>query len=367
MEKEKISFIIPAYNSEKIIIKCLDNICIDIDENNMSKNVEVLVIENGSKDQTTKKVSEYIKKNKKYNIQLLHSDQGVSKARNKGIKHSIGEYLIFVDSDDYWLKGSLKRIENDIKETNADLYAYSFIKGTNSQSESECIKNIHESELLQDYNLEDKIAWFLSKPTARAQVWAKVFKRDIIIKENLNYNEELRYSEDSEFLIRYLFLCQKIEISSHTIYKYVISSSSVMHTFDETRISGYINSMEISEKYIEFSYEHHGTIGLGTPDPTTIASLIDLNSEITTVKFFNNFTKLILSLFVISFTFLFLSIPDNSIIGSINFCGNNSNRLFLNNLFFSFSKSLKILESNFSSLNAGFKSIFNTIFPLFNN
>ena len=251
MEKEKISFIIPAYNSEKIIIKCLDNICIDIDENNMSKNVEVLIIENGSKDQTTKKVSEYIKKNKKYNIQLLHSDQGVSKARNKGIKHSIGEYLIFVDSDDYWLKGSLKRIENDIKETNADLYAYSFIKGTNSQSESECIKNIHESELLQDYNLEDKIAWFLSKPTARAQVWAKVFKRDIIIKENLNYNEELRYSEDSEFLIRYLFLCQKIEISSHTIYKYVISSSSVMHTFDETRISGYINSMEISEKYIE--------------------------------------------------------------------------------------------------------------------
>lgn len=251
MEKEKYTFIIPAYNSEKTISKCLDNICIDIDENNMSKNVEVLVIENGSKDQTTKKVSEYIKKNKKYNIQLLHSDKGVSKARNKGIKHSIGEYLIFVDSDDYWLKGSLKRIENDIKEKAADLYAYSFIKGTSLQNEIECIKNIHESELLRDYNLEDKIAWFLSKPTARAQVWAKVFKRDIIINGNLNYNEELRYSEDSEFLIRYLFLCQKIEISSHTIYKYIISSSSVMHSFDETRINGYINSMEISEKYID--------------------------------------------------------------------------------------------------------------------
>lgn len=251
MEKEKYSFIIPAYNSEKIIEKCLDNIIEDIKQASLSEQTEIIIIENGSKDKTTKVVESYIKKRKKYNIILLHSEKGVSKARNEGIKNAKGQFLIFVDSDDKWLNGSLSELEKDINKSNADLYAYSFIKGTDSQSDIECIKNIHDAENINTYSKVNMISWFLSKPTYRMQVWGKVFKREIINKEKIMYNETLRYSEDSEFLIRYLLACETVEISSHPIYKYVISPSSVMHTADDTRINGYISSMEVSEKYLK--------------------------------------------------------------------------------------------------------------------
>ena len=86
-----------------------------------------------------------------------------------------------------------------------------------------------------------------------------------------------------------------------------------------------------------------------------------LNPLIVISKFFNNFTKFFLSIFVISFTFLFGSIPLIFIIVGINFCGSNLSKLFLKILFFSSLKSLNILSFSFSSESAGLKSIFNEI------
>ena len=103
------------------------------------------------------------------------------------------------------------------------------------------------------------------------------------------------------------------------------------------------------------------------PPEVIIASSIGLNPDIVISKCFNICISFILSFFVISLTFLFSSISESSITVSIIFLGNKSFRLFLKDLFFSFSKSLNILKLSFSSSNAGFKSIINFIVPLFNN
>ena len=93
----------------------------------------------------------------------------------------------------------------------------------------------------------------------------------------------------------------------------------------------------------------------------TIASSIGLKPFNITSNFFNNLTNFFLSSLVISFTFLFGLIPDNSTIIGINFCGNKFSRLFLKSLFLNSSKSLKILLSNSSSDKAGLKSMYNII------
>ena len=83
------------------------------------------------------------------------------------------------------------------------------------------------------------------------QVCAKVFRSDIIKEQNIYFAETLRYSEDSEFVIRYLQCCKNICVFSDTIYKYTISIGSVMRTADDTRINGYIESMILSNEIMK--------------------------------------------------------------------------------------------------------------------
>lgn len=249
MEKIKYSFIIPAYNSEKYILNCINSICGDIEETQIANLCEIVIIENGSTDNTAKIVEDIIKKSN-LNIKLFYSEKGVSIARNVGIKESNGELIIFVDADDLWISGSLEKIEQNYKEYNSDLYVYSFVKGTINEKISSCYKNIHQLKSIGFNDIENIKAWMISKPTLRMQAWAKVFRSDIIKNQNIYFIETLRYSEDSEFVIRYLLHCKSIYVSSYVIYKYTISIGSAMRTADDARVNWYIESMMCSNKVI---------------------------------------------------------------------------------------------------------------------
>lgn len=251
MKKIKYSFIIPAYNSSKTIKSCLDSLCVDIIKSNMNLNVEVIVVENGSTDSTACIVKDYMA-NSCLNIKIINSEKGVSKARNAGIVESAGEFIIFVDSDDLWLLGSLIEIQKNVKQYHSDLYLYSFIKGTVSDDFERCLKVIHDfNKTGIGSNIIDTKAWMISKPTFRMQVWGKVFRSDIIKKDKIYFVETLKYSEDSEFVIRYMKKCNEISVFDYPIYKYTISVGSVMRSFDATRINGYIESLEYSKEILK--------------------------------------------------------------------------------------------------------------------
>lgn len=113
----KLSFIIPAYNCEVSLFEC-----VDIIENNIQKQnkvSEVLIIENGSTDNTWE-VAEKLKE-KYSNILLFKSRKGVSSARNRGIEESTGCYIIFIDTDDKWIKSSCDKILKHLKSSDCDL------------------------------------------------------------------------------------------------------------------------------------------------------------------------------------------------------------------------------------------------------
>lgn len=246
---EKISFIIPAYNSENYIIKCLKKIEEDILSS--SAICEILVVENGSSDNTTSVIEKYIKKTK-IDIKLFHSEKGVSNARNLGIKKATGEYIIFVDADDVWVPGSLELINNDINKYNSDLYAYSFVKGLLEESYNNCQKIIHNTNYSSSpEELKNTKNWMISNPTLTMQCWSKIYKKSILIKNKILFNRDLKYAEDSDFNIRVLNNVESIYISDKTIYKYVISPNSAMRKKNDERINEYIKSMTCSKNYID--------------------------------------------------------------------------------------------------------------------
>ena len=113
--KDKISIIVPVYNNEIHLKKCLDSIV-----NQTYKNLEIILINDGSKDASLKIMNSYAKKDERIII-IDKENEGVSKARNDGIKKSTGEYITFVDSDDYIELNEIEEMYTAIKENNVDM------------------------------------------------------------------------------------------------------------------------------------------------------------------------------------------------------------------------------------------------------
>ena len=128
MKETLLSIIIPMYNLEQYISYCLDSIVSQANEN-----VEIILIDDGSKDKTRKICDNYCKK---YNyIKYLYQENaGVSVARNNGLKKAIGEYILFVDGDDWIINDSIPQIINKIKNNReVDIIAGDFVKAKNNK------------------------------------------------------------------------------------------------------------------------------------------------------------------------------------------------------------------------------------------
>lgn len=253
------SFIIPIHNAEDYLDACLDSIKDDALSLSAENYVQVILVENGSTDNTAARADRWIRNNsveKRIDISLVYSEKGVSCARNKGIELSKGSHLIFVDSDDMWIKGSLAQISKDIEEKGADLYVYGFAKGRRDQSVPDCKNIVHKpsfKRLAGDAEtLEQCKAWLISRPTYRMQAWGKVFDSAIVKSKALKYTETLTYSEDSEFVLRYLQECGTVYISDKAVYRYIINPDSAMcRRSKETgarRLNSYVASMVASRE-----------------------------------------------------------------------------------------------------------------------
>lgn len=246
----KLSFIIPCHNAESTIFECLNSIEKDIDIAGIDKTkIEIITVENGSKDSTDEAIINYQKAHSLI-IHLLHTKEGVSNARNAGILSAKGEYITFLDADDIWLRNSLSILEKHISRYKPDIAVYGFIKGARNQADNLCQQIVHKYPVNRYAESEKQLvqmrAWLISKPTHRMQAWAKIYKRDFLKDNNLLFNSELCYSEDSEFVLRCLLNAKRLMISDKAILHYVLSSSSVMHSTDSKRTIQYISSLNFS-------------------------------------------------------------------------------------------------------------------------
>ncbi|HAT4072076.1 glycosyltransferase family 2 protein [Clostridium perfringens] len=243
MKKNMLSIIVPAYNAEKSICRCIDSIL-----KTSYKNYEVLIINDKSIDNTLEKLkSNYEIKN---NIRIidLNENKGVSYCRNLGVKEAKGEYITFVDADDYISENMYSNMMKLVEEYDLDCcvcdYIEVFPNGNTVKS-----KYSYKNKLL---NNETCIREYLTDRISPA-VWDKIFKKSIL--ERVLFQNRLSVGEDILFCLNIFKLSDKVYTLNEEYYYYEQQEASVMHVMSPKFLQFKEVENYISEKDLKFYVE----------------------------------------------------------------------------------------------------------------
>lgn len=237
----QISFIIPAHNAGKYLQRSVKS----VGEYADSETVEILIVENGSEDDTAH-VAECLEE-QYAQVHCLQSAKGVSNARNAGVESARGKWLFFLDADDYLPERAVEILLQDALDDSVDLYVYSYEKGDAKVT----VTDGEEREIYDVSAIENCRVQMLKNPTRCMAVWGKLFKREVISQQKIMFDPMLRLAEDSDFLIRYSKCCRKIVFSQQTAYHYSTEAVSVVRTYDGTKTKEYVKSLMTTQQYIK--------------------------------------------------------------------------------------------------------------------
>lgn len=202
-----ISIIVPIYNAEKYISKCIDSIL-----NQTKKELEIILINDGSTDNTEKIIKSY--KDKRI-VYFKNANHGIGYTRNYGISKSTGKYIMFLDSDDYLEKNACEKLFNKIEKDNLDIVICDFYKDYENR-----IEEIHTGSF-KDSSLKDNpdiITEYLCP-------WAKLYSSKLLKNNKIKFVEDLKY-EDAPFVIEALCTANKIGKIDECLNYYVIHNNS---------------------------------------------------------------------------------------------------------------------------------------------
>ncbi len=214
----KVSIIIPVYNVQEYIEKCLLSAL-----EQTYKNIEILIIDDCGNDKSMDIVYRILKDHEQNSrIQIIHheNNKGLSEARNSGIKKSTGDYLFFLDSDDYIFPNSIELMAKEVNDTRSSI---DFIVGhVTGDHEAPDIKIENKyligPEILKTYTQRK---WY-------TQVWNKLYRRDLIINEQLFFQKDLVF-EDVIWTFKLICVAQSMAVVNENTYSYNFNSQSLSH------------------------------------------------------------------------------------------------------------------------------------------
>lgn len=220
---EKVSVIIPIYNAEKRIGKCLDSIL-----NQTYNNFEIVCVNDGSTDSTENILKLYSNSDSRI-IVINKKNEGASTARNVGIENSTGKYIVFVDADDTIEENMIKRLVEELIEKNTDMVLCNFYYVNHTEK----IKNkittdktfISRKQFLKKFH-NYYIKTLINSP------WNKLYVKDKISDK---FDSNLILGEDLDFNIKYLNQIEKVSIIDEYLYNYTVQNSeSITSKFKST-------------------------------------------------------------------------------------------------------------------------------------
>lgn len=215
--KKSVSVIIPAYNAERTIDRCLKSI---LSQSFLDFNI--YVVNDGSTDNT----KNVLKKYTTYpNIFIFNKKNGgVSNARNCALKFVDSQFVVFVDSDDYVEKDYLKHLIEAICDKKYDMA----ITGINTIKSGHIINKTNYKEGI--YSAEAMLTEILNQNGPQGYLWNKIFKLSIIKKYNLKFNSDISMAEDLLFCVEYLIHSNYVSILNNTDYNYVKDGEGLAYT-----------------------------------------------------------------------------------------------------------------------------------------
>jgi glycosyltransferase involved in cell wall biosynthesis len=228
MRNVMISVIIPVYNVENFIGLCLQSF-----DKQTYKDFEVIIINDGSTDNSLKEIN-YFKEKGKINISVINQvNQGVSKARNVGIENAQGEYLCFVDSDDMVDSHYLENMIQAIQQSECEVcICKSKLIEENCTSLDEHVNQDYVRVIKTKYETLELLLYGKIK----AGIWSLLINNKVINK--LRFAEGYRYSEDLEMVWKIILSCQNVVIIDAPLYCYRLRNGSAMSRVDCRRLDG---------------------------------------------------------------------------------------------------------------------------------
>ncbi|MFL2079868.1 glycosyltransferase family 2 protein [Marinilactibacillus psychrotolerans] len=245
-----LSIIVPVYNVEEYIEECLESVLLQ-----KTQNVELIVINDGSTDKSEEKVE---KLQKIYEFQFItQQNSGLSATRNKGLSMASGQYVIFLDSDDYWHKDTVEKILKTIKTFNPDLIRFNakaFFEEKVTLDYPQLDYDL-SSQLLSEHLYEDEELKF-NFDSFKSSACLYAFKKKIIDKENLKFDETIIH-EDQLFTSQLFLLINSMVYLNQNLYfrRYRSNSITTNRSLDQLKYS-YLSYYKIIKLY-EIMLQNH--------------------------------------------------------------------------------------------------------------
>lgn len=239
MGEKLVSVIVPIYKVEAYLEKCIQSI-----QNQTYRNLEIILVDDGSPDQCGKICDRYKERDER--IRVIHKENGgLSDARNFGIDAATGEYILFVDSDDYIHPRMVEILLKKLEDSGADIAVCDF----RQVDEKEIVVDdaeVCEASVSESFSGQEIMNNLQYRNLLTVVAWNKLYKSDLFV--------QLRYPKgkihEDEFLIhRLLHLCQKTVYISNKLYYYVRREGSIM---DGIRVFGVMNGWQAYEDRLSF-------------------------------------------------------------------------------------------------------------------
>ena len=245
MEMPLVSIIVPVYNAQSRLSRCLESIC-----GQEYKYLELIVINDGSKDKSLPVCEEFRKKDSRI-LLVDKANSGVSDTRNLGLKLAGGKYVQFVDSDDYIAPDYTARLVEAAEKTGADLVIspYTMVIPAGASKPEQVLEKIQddlgvmhvarppenrEYGFLPEgvYDKDTFARRLMDKPASYfySVLWNKLYRRDILTRHDIRFTSEMRWAEDLVFNMQYIQYADVFVSIPHPGYYYVQNPQSICHT-----------------------------------------------------------------------------------------------------------------------------------------
>ena len=252
MRNVDISVIIPCFNQEKHIRECLDSI---IEQNH--EGYEIIAVDDGSSDGTPKILKEYAKRCGKIKV-LSGDNKGAGAARNFGLRHAVGEFVLFMDSDDFLEAGAFKILSAATAKTNADIYFFNFNTyddKSGKYDEKIMFQKLEKRVFFEDgsfgyskVGFKEKKEFFLWSYVAP---WNKLYRREFIFENNLEF-DEIFSTNDRTFYFSSLITSKSIVMLDKTLINYRINNvDSLTGSYNGYKFENRRRAYESSLKWID--------------------------------------------------------------------------------------------------------------------
>ena len=246
---DKVAIIIPVYNAEEFLKYSVESVL-----NQTYSNLEIILVNDGSKDSSGLLCDEYAEKDSR--VKVIHKENGgLSCARNTGVENATADWIIFLDSDDYYEKITVEYLVKLRDKFNADMAATTVVE----------VRSYDVKDTLESVNLEE--ASVLNRETALEEMFygnivgthvgGKLYKREVL--EKCPFPKGMLY-EDLACSYEHINICEKIAIGKHNLYKYYRRPGSIVNSKFNPKILDFFKAMDCNFNYIKRDFPNNSNM-----------------------------------------------------------------------------------------------------------